>query len=189
MFLAEGKDFVVSFTSGKREQLYKYDGIKTSLVDFGVLSVRYTNKLNADNMPHYTLFIDTMQYEGVLEFNPIDSTYVADIEKTVSDNADLYVRIYGGGIDDQMKMPCISQHWAVSYKQAFDIATDTFAEKLKTQISKNKLLGEFFIKIVGQGVGEDMTICWYISYLGRDKTTLTCIIDTATAKVLATKAS
>ena len=130
LFLVEGKDFVVSFTSGKREQLYKYDGVKTSLVDFGVLSVRYISKLNTDNVPHYTLFIDTMQYEGVLEFNPIDSTYVADIAKTVSDDADLYVRIYGGGIDDQMKMPCVSQHWAVSYKQAFDMTTNTFAEKL-----------------------------------------------------------
>ncbi len=185
--MASCEDFIATFTSGKRESSYYYDGGSTRLVEFGVVSIKYTSKLTVDSVPQYLLFIDTMQYEGVLEFNPIDNTYVADICKNISSYADIYLRVYGGGVDEQMKLPCVSNNWRVSYKQAFDIAISHFEPTLRSQIVKNKINGEFFIKIVGDNVGDIFDICWYVSYLGKDGTVLACIINPNTGEILADK--
>lgn len=187
LFAASVEDFNATFTSGKREASYFYDGMNSTLVEFGVLSIQYNGKLVAGTEPQYVLFIDTMQYAGFLQFNPIDGTYVADIEKCISNKADMYLRVYGGGVDDQTQMICISNNWKVSYKEAFNIAVDEFKPQLKTQIKNNRIQGEFFIKIVGDKLNQILNICWYISYLGEDGLTLACIIDVNTGEILAKK--
>ena len=187
LFMSTGEDFVATFTSGKREEPYSYNGHKGRLVEFGVLSVKYNAVLNADSQPQYVLFIDTMQYEGLLEFNPIDNTYVADIAKNISCYADMYLRVYGGGVDEQMQMPCVSKNWQYSYKQAFDIAVKQFNDVLEKQLNNNNLKGEFFIKIVGDIAEVEFDICWYVCYIGQDKTMLACIISPNSGEVLASK--
>ena len=187
LFVSSGESFVATFTCGKRECSYNYDGVSNKLVDFGVLSIKYTTKLNLDNMPQYLLFIDTMQYEGVFEFNPIDNTYVADICKNISSYADIYLRVYGGGVDEQMKMICVSNSWKINYKQAFDIAIGCFEPILKCQVQKNKVNGEFFVKIVGENLENIFDICWYVGYVGQDDTVLACIINVNTGEIVAHK--
>ena len=75
-----------------------------------------------------------------------------------------------------MKMICVSNSWKINYKQAFDITINYFEPTLKGQISKNKINGEFFIKIVGENLENFFDTCWYVSYIGKDGTLLACII-------------
>ena len=187
LFVANCEDFSATFTSGKRESSYSYDGVSSNLVEFGVLTVQFFSKLEPNNIPQYVLFIDTIQYEDILEFNPIDGTYVADIGKDISNKSDIYLRVYGGGINDQTKMKCVSNNWKVSYKQAFNTALQKFKPTLKKQIKHNSINGEFFIKIVGDKSDQTLNICWYVSYLGVDKTTLACIIDVYSGQIIAFK--
>ena len=118
LFYFKGENFIATFTSGKREKDFLYNGIKTRLVPFGVISIKYLSNFDIKESRDYMLLIDSRQYNGKLEYNPIDGTFVADICKEVTKDSDIYLRIWGGGTNDQAEMVCISKDW-VSYKSAF----------------------------------------------------------------------
>jgi len=187
LFVANFKNFNATFTGGEREKYYRYDGFSTELVEFGAVSVSFSNPPKVNEQIQYVLFIDTIQYNGALEFNPIDNTYVADIEKNISPKADVYLRVYGGGVDEQSVMTCISKDWRISYKQACTIMLKEYKKELKSQTQSNKLNGEIFIKLVGEHVNNFNSICWYVNYIGRDGTNFVCIIDVNSGEIVGKK--
>jgi|GEM_PF-3298008 len=184
LFYLKSEDFVATFTSGKREKEFYYNGVSTTLVPYGVIAVKYLSDVPIDEKREYMLLIDSLQYTGELEYNPIDGTFVADIGKEMSKDSDIYLRLWGGGITDQAYMECVSKTW-IDYKAAFKTATEHMKSKLKPYIKSGKLNGEFFIKFVGERALENVS--YYIQFVGEDKKSFVCLIDVYSGKVTYTK--
>ncbi len=181
IFVGEADNFSATFTTGKREDPYVYDGSKASMVEFGVLSVKFGSDI-ADN-PEYILFIDTLQYSGKLERNPYDNTYVADIEHEISSNADIYLKIYAEGINEHITMVSKSKDWKIGYKQAIRLAVDEWDSIVYSYIDGKQLSAEVFVKIVADGEQK----YWYVSMLCPNGDNYTCLIDVNSGEILARK--
>ena len=184
LFYLKSEDFVATFTSGKRERDFFYDGKKTKLVPYGVISVKFFSNVNIETKKEFVLLIDSLQFTGRLEYNPIDSTFVADIGKEITEDSDIYLRLWGGGISDQAYMECISKDW-IDYKDALKIAVKKLSPYIKEYQKGFALKGEFFIKFVGENDKDN--IMYYVQFVGRDKKSKICLIDVFSGKVVATK--
>ncbi len=184
LFYLKSEDFIATFTSGKRERNFFYNGKKTSLVPFGVLAVKYLSNVDIAESRECVIFIDSMQYTGNLEYNPVDGTFVFDVGKEITQDSDIYLRLFGGGINDQAHMKCVSKGW-ISYKKAFDIATKKMKPAFDNYIKNGKLKGEFFIKIVGEQSLENLS--YYVQFVGKDKKYLVVLVDVYTGEISYTK--
>lgn len=184
LFYLKSEDFVATFTSGKREKDFYYDGVHTRLVPYGVLVVKYGSNVDINGVRNFVILIDSMQYTGRLEYNPIDGTFVNDIGVEISQNSDIYLRIWGGGVSDQAHMYCVSKDY-IGYKNALKIALDSIGGDIQKYESKRKLNGEFFIKFVGTESLEEVS--YYVLFVGDDKTSIICLIDAFSGAVKLTK--
>lgn len=185
LFYLKSEDFVATFTSGKREKDFYYDGVHTRLVPYGVLVVKYSSNVDIKGVRNFVILIDSLQYTGRLEYNPIDGTFVNDIGVEISQNSDVYLRIWGGGVSDQAHMYCVSKDY-IGYKNALKIALDSMCEDIEKYESGRKLNGEFFIKFVGTESLEEVS--YYVLFVGRDKKSFICLIDAFSGAVKLIKA-
>ncbi|MDR0850577.1 MAG: hypothetical protein LBN07_03800 [Christensenellaceae bacterium] len=176
LFVAINDDLGVSFVSGKRENPYKYDGKCKELVEFGVLTVKFHEPFVGVN-PSFTLYIDSFQYNGQLDFNPFDGTYVADIEKEFSDDIDISLRLHAGGEDYDMALSCVSKDFGIDYKQAFNVAIHAMQTYIEPHIKSGVLEGEIFIKFVGDNTMQLDTIYYYVYFVPKEGDSAACLID------------
>ncbi len=184
LFYFKSEDFVATFTSGKREKDFSYNGVHTSLVPYGVLVVDYNSIVGVEDDRRFVLLIDSLQFTGKLEYNPVDSTFVADIGKEITEDSDIYLRLWGGGVSDQSHMTCVSKGF-IDYKDAFYIALDAFDDKLKEYKVRGKVRGEFFLKFVGDKAMDEVS--YYVQFIGEDKRTFVALVDVYTGKIKYTK--
>lgn len=177
LFVAVNDDIGVSFVSGKREEPYGYDGQCKDLVPFGVLTVKFRTPFVGVN-PSYTLYIDSFQYNGQMEFNPFDGTYVADIEKEFENGADISLRLHAGENDYNVSLECVSKDFGIDYKQAFNVAIHAMQKEIEPHIKSGVLEGEIFIKFVGDNTMQLDTIYYYVCFVPKVGDSASCLIDT-----------
>ena len=179
LFVAVDTDLGASFVTGKREEPYAYDGVSNELVQFGVLTVKFRQAFVGVN-PSYTLYIDSFQYNGQLEFNPFDGTFVADIEKEFDDNVDVSLRLHAGGKDYDLELVCTSKDFEIDYKQAFSVAINAMQQDLQSYIKNGKLEGEIFIKFIGDNTMQLDTVYYFIYFVPKGNGEgMACMVDTA----------
>lgn len=187
LFIGSDDNIVASLTSGQREDNYLYDGKPGKLVDFGMLTVKYTGT-TPEYLPSYTLTIDGQEYTGTMQFNTINGTFAADIGKQIKDNADVYLRLHSDLGDEQLSMPCVSCNFKIDYNSAFKIAVDQMKDVINSKIDDSGILnGEFFIKIIGDRQVDVNNIYWYVLFVGTDGTSNACVIDTQSGAVISSK--
>ncbi len=174
-FMGIGENFSATFTDGKREKDFVADGIKSPLVDFGVIVVK-TDDLSQKK---FTLNIGNEKIDGEFEVNPFDNTLVFDICKTVSKDDNLELE-YGG---EKISLVCLSKDWNVDYNKALDIFTHKNKERLKTFNINGSFEGEIYIKLVRDK--KDMSnIYYYVLCVTRNGDIVANLIDVKTGEIL-----
>jgi hypothetical protein len=99
IFTGNSDNFDITFMSGKREKNYVINGYNTELIDFGIITITTNFEVDASISPSFALTVETLRYEDILEKNPFDGTYVADIKVLVADNiSSITVKIFMGEI-------------------------------------------------------------------------------------------
>ena len=88
LFANKTGSLLATFTSGERERDYDLTGVKTPLVDFGVLTVKFYMDIG-DTLPTFELKVNNKTYSGQLDKNPYDGSFVYDIETQVDDESDI----------------------------------------------------------------------------------------------------
>ncbi len=184
LFYLKSEDVVVTFTSGKRESDFFYDGKHTYMLEYGVVVLKPLSAYDITDKWEYVLLIDSLQYNGILEYNPVDGTFVADIGKEIEEDSDIYIRFWGGGISDQAHMKCVSSGF-ISYKEAFKVAVNKLGPVIKRYKKGLKIKGEFFIKFVGEESLSNMS--YYVQFVGENKENYICLVDVYTGKIKLTK--
>jgi len=179
LFVGKSGNVLATYTTGERELDYIMDGNKTNLTDFGVLTVTFFSPQQPSQ--EFVLTVNDNKYEGVLELNPYDGTYVFDTECQIDDqaNIELYIKNY----DQTIKLVCVSSNWCLNYKQALEIFSNHYQKQLNAHISKGVLNGEIFIKIVSNNKSLD-NIYWYVLCVCRSGDMYACLIDPNTKQIL-----
>lgn len=181
------EQFSVTFTTGKREDPFLYDGKRENLVEYGVITVKF--KTTMEETPKYVLIIDSWQYSGTFEFNHFDGTYVADIQQETKTSSDIFVRIFSSYSSKSMQLTCESDNWKIDYKKALKIATTEFAEELKNYYHEGNFLLETYIKIVSESHHSIDNTFWYIYFISKNGDSLVCLVNPYSGEIVAKKAN
>lgn len=145
-FFFSSTDFgCVEVYCGQREQIFEYDGISTKKVDYGIVKVCFDEKTEYKTIDAQ-LKIDDEVLDLVLEQNPFDQSYMVDIEKQISQNANLTLKIPNINVNN-LEVECQSNKWKISDKDALEIAGKTLKEFMTTN-SKNNVDYECYLKVV-----------------------------------------
>ena len=177
-----------TYSAGKREIDYKLNGYATELIDFGLITFVVNNPNVVADAPSFELSYGKVKTEGVLEQNPYDGSYVADIKQIITTPTEMIATIKLGSYVKNITLYAISPAWKITYNDALQIATKHANKTLKTLVSNNEFLGETHIKILTDTSGNGLdTYYWFVSFLGRQGTKVAVLIDTMTGAVLAIK--
>ena len=144
-FFADTDFGEIEVYSGQRESQFEYDGISTPKVDYGIIKICFDEKKD-QNTIDISLQLDNELSSFTLEQNPFDQSYMVDIEKQISQNTVVKIKILDNN-SQEIIVDCQSKKWKISDKDALEIAgkslKDFFAEN-----SKNGLDYECYLKVV-----------------------------------------
>lgn len=177
-YFFENQDFSLSVSVGERENPYLIDGIHHATVDFSLIILKDKNLSLTSNTLACKVFIDKVESEIILEYNPISNAYMADLGYTINKGEELEFEIKGA----RFACPLISQDFTISSKEALMVSIDQFKELLERNISNNNLNGECYLKILWLK-GEDLF--WCFTFVGRDYKSYNLIISIRDGSILA----
>ena len=172
----------VSLSSGYRENPYAIDGVHNDMVAFGVVVFR--TSLSNVSEPTYEMTVDDENYQGIMERNPYDNTFVADIEKLVGDDSSVTFKV---SIEDDVytfTLTNISKDWAVGHTEAFEIGIDALNDYIQTLRKGNTFKGECYVKIVTDPNNILQIYYWYVAVVDTAGNTHAVVIDSSNGKVL-----
>lgn len=178
-FYTKSGDISASFTDGKREKNYVYDGKSSQLVDYGVILV-FVKDFAGDKLK-FEMKINDEMLAGEMERNPFDKSFVFDIERKVksTDNLALYLVDF----DATLNLENLSKSWKISCAQALTIFINANKIELKKYIVGDCFDGEIFIKIVSDKQDED-NIYFYVLAVLKDAQVFGALIDVNTGNIV-----
>ena len=180
LFVGKGSSFVATFTSGQREKDYVMDGVCSSLVDFGVVTLKFENYV-LSSLPKFELKVNEDIFAGELEHNPYDGSFVFDIERQVEDG-DILI-LYLVDYDEYVNLDCWSNTWQCDYKKAKEIFCDKYKAEIQQNTEENVLKGEMYIKIVSDDK-EFKNIYWYVLLVCQNGNMYSVLIDVNNCQIV-----
>lgn len=181
-FEGQTENFIVTLTTGQRESPYVLDGIANPLMDFGILTI-YPKSTVQNSSFTYCIEIAGEAKEGEFEKSPYDSSFAADIERQVPENAEIFVYIKDGATVEISKLECVSCRFAIDSNKAVKIAIESEKQSL-TEFLQNSNY-EIYVKVVADNSGEIGEKFWYVMFLREDGKEYAFIIDPNSCAVLA----
>lgn len=178
-FFAKTETFTVSFTDGKREKDYVYNGEKTDLVDYGIIMVK-SDQVNGQVL-NFELKVNDKTFVGEMERNPFDKSFVFDIETKVSslDNLELYLVDF----DEKINLVCLSKEWKINCGQALTKFVNENKNQLEKYVTNESFQGEIYIKLVADK-NDDNNIYFYVLAVCKDGQVFGSLIDVKTGNVV-----
>ena len=187
VFVGSSDNVDITFMSGKREKDYVINGYNTELINFGIVTITIKNQNLEIKDPTFALTIDTLRYEELLEKNPFDGTYVADIGVIVDNSLpSMSIKVFMGEIVEEITLNNLSHNWKVDHYEALKISCKELKDNLKPLI-QNEFLGEVYIKIIKDTIVDDGSYYWYVNFVSRNGIYHSTIINPLTSEILAKK--
>ncbi len=187
LYVGESDNVKASFLVGDRESEYVINGFHTPVVEFGVLTFDLSEVINDIDLvePKYTITVNTIRYDGVLEKSPIDDTYVADIKKILRSNDTIKVGFIDGDVVYNIDLEKVNYGWKLDNHDALKIACNEFKADLKTFMNNGEFEGEGYIKIINDKTDPNSDYFWYVNFVNRNGKDIAVIINPQTKEVLA----
>ena len=180
IFVGQSEGVVVNLMTGLRENPYAYDGNSNKKTEFGVITVSFEHQPTQN--VHFALSIDGVTTSGVLEENPYNHTFMADIEKIVSNDSGVFLTLEGT-VQNLQLIP-ISKTWAVQYSQALDIAVNALQEDINEAYKNKKFQAECYLKIVLDQTNVDKPYYWCFMIVYAEGGSKSIVFDVNTGQIL-----
>ncbi len=178
-FEGENDFLFADLSCGYREQNFAYDGISTSKLPCGVLSIEFKTTYSYSSIC-VELFIDEQHQEYVLEKSPFESKYMVDLEKIVDSNSTIKLRLKNQ--QNFCELECVSKTWQIQYEKALEIGVGALKEDLQNLYSNGKINAEGYLKVVSKNdFGQKF---WYFGYVNTLKKSNGLLIDVKTGKII-----
>lgn len=189
LYVGENKEINATLSCGKREKDYVINGYATELIEFGVLTFELLKPVDEfENFePMFVLFVGTKRYDGVLEKNPFDGTYVADIKKNINTTDVVNAKIMCGTFSSEVNLNLLTDTWEINCEDALKIACKNQKENIKNFEENGAFLAEVYVKIVNDEEINKDEYFWYVNFVGRKGRNFAVIINTQNGEVMAEK--
>ena len=187
-FVVCGKleDIKVSLMCGEREENYSLNGNSSNLIPYGILTVDVSNEAIDVKEVKYVLFVGVNKFEGIMEKNPYEDSWVVDIKEIVDKEDNIAVDIYIKEVKYSTKLTSIDADWIINSRDIInDILLVDYKEQIKYFIKDNDFLGEIYIKLINDYDKYSSRYYYYVSIQGVDNSSMNLLISPKTAEVLA----
>ena len=138
-FLYENDEYNISLISGIREQDYAFDGISNEKVDYCVIMIETTEKIEIKTL---TLRIDGQNFTVSPLLNPYNNNYVYDFERPLDNNSIISVSFN----DHFFALENIANNLEYTYKDCLKKISKN--EKISKFFINNNFNGEIFIRLI-----------------------------------------
>lgn len=143
----ETSKFRISFTSGMREDPYLMNGIPETLRAFGLVVLEPKDEsLSAVDEINATLTIGKENFNIVLERNPYEYNFGADIEKLFNNPSSVAVAVNAFNDVYNLTLANVAGVSGINWEKALRIGMDVL--NAKSIIKNSKIRCEVYVKIV-----------------------------------------
>jgi hypothetical protein len=185
VFDGECESYSVIFTYGLRENPYYPDGVAKTKVEFGIISVIFTEKVEENDTVYYRIKINDNLTSGTLEKSPYTDQYMADIGKICNDNDNITIEIY---LNDNINSEVLSLtnkslNWDLNYEDAFKTGLTALSEVID-DCTENKLTYEIHVKILNEQKTNFGTYFWSVTIISSDGARHNVVFGTDSTDIL-----
>ena len=185
LFVAGNEEINVKFMSGFREDPYVLNGKSENKKEFGVLTVKFLKNISNKNAtPNFVITISDMDFDGELELNPFDQTYVQDIETFVLNDSSISIKIGFGDFGFKGSLKNVSNDFVINHKEALNIFVKEYKKNIQA-LNKNEKDFEVYVKIINDPSLEIDKNYYYVCLLSSTGESFSLIIDPYSANILA----
>ena len=170
--------FYASLSCGYREQEFAYDGISTTPIECGVITLEFFAESTYKSVA-IILNVQGVEKECILERSPYENIYMEDIGEIVNQE---YITIKLKNTENIAKLNMVSNYWTIDYKKAISTAQEYFREELTSLYFNNKLNAECYLKIIFKKEFENRY--YYFSIIDRAGNNYSCLIDVSTGNII-----
>lgn len=161
-----------SISVGQREEQYIIDGKHTKNCDFSLLIVRFDFNVSANEIT-IDFYSDDQKTSVILEFNPLNSTYMADLGYAL-DGECQYALTYN---NYTIEFERASDNFKVGYEDAINKSTAELGEKLNSYYNGNNFEGECYLKILSKPDEDFQKLYWIFTVVGQNDNSNNVLID------------
>lgn len=179
-FFGENKNFYATLAIGTREKNYYMDGKSGEVVSFSLLSLKFFEE-RWDSVLKTSVSVGDETFEVEMEFNPMNSTYMVDLEKEISQDAPIVIKC----ADELLGLTDISKDFGVDSNKAIEIACDELQKQIEEAKEISTLLAECYLKILDKQANNFEDFFWCFTLLTEDNKSFSVVISTTDGKILA----
>lgn len=167
-----------SLICGQREKDYILNGVSTTLVPFGIITCEGICGEDID----YILIVNGTNYEGVLQKNPFEDNYMADIGKIVDfDEVTLHININEKTIE--LKLFRVDNEFKYKSSDVIKFVSNEYRDVIKQFIERGVFKGEVYLKILSdENSGEKKF--WYFNIISTNGKSFVVVISPYNLNVL-----
>lgn len=181
-FSGASANMYANISCGYREQDFFYDGVSTKKLECGVLSLGF-NTIYSYSTISIVLNINEEEKEYVLNHSPFENLYMVDIEKILSEDDKISLRLKNG--EEIIDLINQSKDWKIQYDKAITIAVNYLKDELNKIYFNGKLNAEGYLKIIAKKDFDN--IYWYFSYYDIFGNSNNVLIDINSGQVISNK--
>ena len=172
----------IKVSSGTRENPYSLDGIHNDTKPFTLVIFKTT--LNGITEPSYVATIDNTKYEGVLELNPIDNTYVCDLGVQTYNTSKIDITIKVNEYEFTFAPTNLSATFGITFEEALDLGLKEMYGVVSNLTEGNKFNGETYVKIISDPASNLNMYYYYVAVVDNAGNIYSVVLDTASGKKL-----
>lgn len=178
-FVGTSKDMEISLSCGYREEIFAYDGVSSSPIECGVISLMFFETHSYSSI-EVALEIDGVEENIVLEKSPFEDVFMYDIQKILNNQNKIFVRLKN--TSQKIELKEISNEWAVDYKLALKIASEHYGKQIRELYFNNRFNAECYLKpIYKSDFGRTF---WYFSIIDKVGNNYNLLIDVNTKEII-----
>lgn len=182
VFTAKEDCTSIKLYSGMRENPYSLNGVHEEMQNFALIIFR-TDELNVES-PTFIATIDGTSYNGILEQNPYDNTFVADLETSISQNSIVEICVTVKDSQYNYNLVNVNKDWAYTFNDALEIGLNELLNDIEMLISGKTLACELYVKAINDSVGTFDTFFYHVSYIDTNGNAKGVVIDVQTGQVI-----
>lgn len=185
IFDAECESYTVVFIYGLREKPYYPDGLANTNVEFGIISVVFTEEIEEHETIYYSLKINDDVVSGTLEKSPYTEQYMADIGKICSNDDILSIQVYTNNSINSENVILINKNkdWNLNHQDALNNGLNALSNYI-SDIKKAKLTYEVHVKILNEQETNFGAYFWSVTIIASNGEKHNVVFDTNSTNIL-----
>jgi len=171
-YQASNEELSASICAGDREEKYVIDGKHGKTCEFTLISIKFNDQQNVNSMG-LDFVIDGVETKVVLELNPANHMYMADLGYALKDESEISLAYNG----KTLTFENVSKNFSIDYNKAISIALENFGEELKSFYNGGSFEVECYLKVLTLRDNGKEDLFWIFTIVGKDKQTKNIVLN------------